>query len=206
MDNYYYMTAVDRDNLFNAATFGKDILILELATNSDGFGKYYITEGNWDNWKSITANTLLIESVFSVTLSDFEVNNLVKLTELDYITHRDDTENDPISFANLETELCREARDEFLIEVDALVNGGTITQLDTATLANMFNDKSPILIPGTSVYIESSITELLINTPSLHLCKTRLELTPINAAIGFTQELKDRYVARLAAQISILHI
>lgn len=201
---HYYFQNADYETLINGYEFG---------ANNPPFlnisSKHYITDDNWNLWVSSKPNNDYVLTAFPEfsTIDEFVEAKFQPLTQSEFEAHKADLSNDHAAFIQKEQELCKIVFDAMATELQKQLSEGVINQIQGIQLQELFSKQHPITLPPElgGLVINIPVIELLIQNRSLGISRLRMSVTPIDVSIGFTQELKDKFLAMMDIQISNLH-
>lgn len=207
--NYYFFQEDDFNALINGYNFG---------TNSPVFTnvsqKHYISVDNWELWVSSKPNHDYVLSVFTefATIETFVEGKFEPLTQSEYEAHIADLSGDNESFVIKERELCGLVSIQMAVVLNTKINNGEMTFMDGLKIQDLFGRQvamtynnvedldSGSIVPITDITVHISIFEYLEQMKSLGGAYERLRNTPIDNGIGFTQEIKDEFLALIRKQ------
>lgn len=199
----YFLENTDYDLLVNGYDFG-----INTPQFVDIDNKKYITQQNWDLWSSSRPNELYILDTFPefASVDDFVTSKFLALTLDQYEAHKTNFATDDLAFIQKEAKLCQVVQDDMAAELNKQLRENTINALQGLQLQELFSKQEPMAIASLGgTVLNISIMGYLGQNKSLNAALLRLSNTPIDVTIGFTQELKDRFIALMSTQINILN-
>ena len=200
---HYYFQDADYQTLINGYDFGANHPPFTTVES-----KHYITKDNWDLWSSSKPNSDYVLATFNEfsTIQEFVDGKFETLTESEYLAHKSDLSTDHAAFIDKEWELCDLVLKEMGTELQKQLAEATINAVQGLQLQELFSKQTPMAFPALGgISLSIPITEYLGQNKSLGAAKLRLENTPVDLSIGFTQELKDKFIAIMDKQIAALH-
>ncbi len=201
---HFFLQDVDYQSLINGFDFG---------ANHPPFAtigtKHYIGVDNWSLWVGSKPNHDYVLATFPefATIADFVDSKFESLSQQEYETHKADLSTDHEAFIEKEWELCEIVLKEMGTRLQTLIAESTVTQVQGLQLQELFTKQAAMVFPalgGITLYVP--ITEYLGQTRSLGAALIRLQETPIDLSIGFTQELKDEFIDLINKHITALNV
>lgn len=200
---HYFFQDNDYDTLIDGYSFG---------ANNPPFlnidGKHYITQDNWVLWVSSKPNHDYVLATFPAynSIAEFVEAKFEELTQSEFEAHKTDLSTDHAAYIDKEWELCELVLKEMGTELQRQLSEGLINPIQGLQLQELFAKQEALQLPAElgGITIHIPISEYLGQTRSLGAARTRLALTSTNLAIGFTQELKDKFIAIIDKQITAL--
>lgn len=199
---HYFIPDADYNKYFNGYEFGVNTPNI-VTINS----KTYISKPDWDLWTgSKPNNDYIIGLSGEPDIDTFTFNVFEELSQTEYEAHKTDLSTDHEAFIDKEWELCEIVLKEMGSELQKQIKEGTIDQLQGLQLQELFSKQTPLSFASLGgLTLSIPITEYLGQNRSLGAAQLRLSETSIDPTIGFTQELKDRFLAIITKQITSLN-
>ncbi len=200
--SHYFISDTAYQTYFNGYDFGAyspNIVTVN--------GKKYISKADWDLWIISKANhDYIINIAPESDMSSFIDNTFLSLNQTEYEAHKTDLSTDHAAFIDKEWELCEIVLKEMGTELQKQIKEGTLTQLQGLQLQELFSKQTPLAFTSLGgLQLSIPITEYLGQNKSLGAAQLRLNETPIDTSIGFTQALKDHFLSIIQKQITALN-
>lgn len=205
MTYYYYIQDDDFQSLVNGYDFAANTPAFSSPASSPL--KHYITKDNWDLWTSSKPNGDYVLSVFPSysSIEEFTTAKLELLNQEEYTAHSADLTTDDESYVDNEWVFCERVLKSMGAELRKLKRQSTINDLQALQLQDLFSKQESMVFPSLGgISLSVPITEYLGQNHSLKAARLRLENTNINLSIGFTQELKDKFLNLMDKEITAL--